>query len=211
MRPKFAVVREDPRLESALLRGAPGPVVTVASGGCSALALAKAFPAVPITAFDMSPVQIAHAQAKLALALAGNEHALGVANDDAAGHSQCGEFEGLFRVLRLFLQEFVAPAASFQTFFAASTTPEARALLLSQWQGSPYFNAAFELAFADSLLLGQQSDVAILATMRDVSRLPLVNSAVDRLRSVGVRVLGTVVNGVSDAAPRRLYTSPLPG
>jgi Mrp family chromosome partitioning ATPase len=53
--------------------------------------------------------------------------------------------------------------------------------------------------------------VAILATMRDVSRLPLVNSAVDRLRSVGVRVLGTVVNGVSDAAPRRLYTSPLPG
>jgi S-adenosylmethionine-diacylglycerol 3-amino-3-carboxypropyl transferase len=128
-------------------------VVTVASGGCSALALAKAFPAVPITAFDMSPVQIAHAQAKLALALAGNEHALGVANDDAAGHSQCGEFEGLFRVLRLFLQEFVAPAASFQTFFAASTTPEARALLLSQWQGSPYFNAAFELAFADSLLL----------------------------------------------------------
>lgn len=153
MRPKFAVVREDPRLESALLRGAPGPVVTVASGGCSALALAKAFPAVPITAFDMSPVQIAHAQAKLALALAGNEHALGVANDDDAGHSQCGEFEGLFRVLRLFLQEFVAPAASFQTFFAASTTPEARALLLSQWQGSPYFNAAFELAFADSLLL----------------------------------------------------------
>jgi Mrp family chromosome partitioning ATPase len=67
------------------------------------------------------------------------------------------------------------------------------------------------LNFADSLLLGQQSDVAILATMRDVSRLPLVNSAVDRLRSVGVRVLGTVVNGVSDAAPRRLYTSPLPG
>ena len=66
------------------------------------------------------------------------------------------------------------------------------------------------LNFADSLLLGQQSDVAILATMRDVSRLPLVSSAVDRLRSVGVRVLGTVVNGVSDAAPRRLYASPLP-
>ena len=66
------------------------------------------------------------------------------------------------------------------------------------------------LNFADSLLLGQQSDVVVLATMRDVSRVPLVIAAVDRLRSVGVRVLGAVVNGVSDAAPRRLYASPLP-
>jgi Mrp family chromosome partitioning ATPase len=38
----------------------------------------------------------------------------------------------------------------------------------------------------------------------------LVNAAIDRLRSVGIRVLGTVVNGVSDANPRRLYQSPLP-
>ena len=34
--------------------------------------------------------------------------------------------------------------------------------------------------------------------------------AVDRLRSVGIRVLGTVVNGVADSAPRRLYASPAP-
>ena len=66
------------------------------------------------------------------------------------------------------------------------------------------------LAFADALLLGQLSDLAILVTMRDVSRVPLVSSAVERLRSVGVRVLGTVVNGVGDAAPRRLYSSPVP-
>ena len=66
------------------------------------------------------------------------------------------------------------------------------------------------LAFADSLLLGQQSDVAIVASMRDISRVRLVNAAIDRLRSVGIRVLGTVVNGVSDANPRRLYQSPLP-
>ncbi|MFM7244925.1 MAG: GumC family protein [Planctomycetaceae bacterium] len=64
------------------------------------------------------------------------------------------------------------------------------------------------LAFADVLLLGQLSDIAIVATMRDVSRMPQVNSAVDRLRSVGVRVLGAVVNGVTDSAPRRLYASP---
>ena len=66
------------------------------------------------------------------------------------------------------------------------------------------------LAFADALLLGQQSDIAIVATMRDTSRVPLVNAAIERLRAVGVRVLGVVMNGVVDAGPRRLYASPLP-
>ena len=66
------------------------------------------------------------------------------------------------------------------------------------------------LAFADVLLLGQQSDLAIVATMRDVSCMPQVMAAVDKLRSVGVRVLGTVVNGVDETAARRKYTSPLP-
>jgi len=37
-----------------------------------------------------------------------------------------------------------------------------------------------------------------------------VMAAVDKLRSVGVRVLGTVVNGVDDTAARRKYASPLP-
>ena len=64
------------------------------------------------------------------------------------------------------------------------------------------------LAFADVLLLGQLSDIVLVATMRDVSRMPQVTSAVDRLRSVGVRVLGAVVNCVTDSAPRRLYASP---
>jgi capsular exopolysaccharide synthesis family protein len=66
------------------------------------------------------------------------------------------------------------------------------------------------LAFADALLLGQLSDVALVATMRDVSRVPLVIAAVDKLRGVGVRVLGTVVNGVTDSSARRFYASPLP-
>ncbi len=67
------------------------------------------------------------------------------------------------------------------------------------------------LAFADVLILGQQSDVAILATMRDVSRVPQIAAAMDKLRGVGVRVLGAVVNGVDDTAARRKYSSPLPG
>ena len=67
------------------------------------------------------------------------------------------------------------------------------------------------LAFADVLILGQQSDVAILATMRDVSRVQQIAAAMDKLRGVGVRVLGAVVNGVDDTAARRKYSSPLPG
>jgi capsular exopolysaccharide synthesis family protein len=63
------------------------------------------------------------------------------------------------------------------------------------------------LAFADALLLGQQSDVAIVATMRDVSRVPHIAAAVDRLRSAGVRVLGTVVNGVQATGSRRRYAA----
>ena len=63
------------------------------------------------------------------------------------------------------------------------------------------------LAFADVLQFGQLSDVAILATMRDVSSIPQVTTAIDRLRSVGIRVLGTVVNGVADSGPRRRYAA----
>jgi len=66
------------------------------------------------------------------------------------------------------------------------------------------------LAFGDVLLLGQISDVALLATMRDTSRVPLVTAAVDKLRSVDVRVLGAVVNGVDGTPVRRMYASPLP-
>ena len=44
---------------------------------------------------------------------------------------------------------------------------------------------------------------AILATMVDLSRIPQVTSAVDRLRSVGARLLGVIVNGGYEPASRR--------
>jgi Mrp family chromosome partitioning ATPase len=65
------------------------------------------------------------------------------------------------------------------------------------------------LAFSDVLLLGQMSDVAVLATMRDRSRVPLVIAAVDKLRSVDVRVVGSVVNGVDAMPVRRMYATPM--
>jgi len=66
------------------------------------------------------------------------------------------------------------------------------------------------LAFADSLLLGQRCDAVILTTMLDSSSVPLIGKAVDRLQSVGIRLLGIVVNGGTTAAPSRRYASPLP-
>jgi capsular exopolysaccharide synthesis family protein len=52
------------------------------------------------------------------------------------------------------------------------------------------------LPVTDALLLGQSVDAAVLSILRDVSRLPNVYTASQRLSAVGVQILGAVVNGV---------------
>ena len=52
------------------------------------------------------------------------------------------------------------------------------------------------LPVVDSLLIGQHADGVLLSVLREVSQMPLVHSAVERLESVGVRILGAIVNGV---------------
>jgi len=123
-----------------------------------------------------------------------------IGNDEAV---QPTSIEGLFAV--------TGGSCDYAAITALSR-PEAAAVLKGFRDSFEHvvIDAGPVLAFADSLLLGQQADIAIVVTMRDVSRIPLVTAAVDKLRSVGVRVLGTVVNGVCDAAPRRLYASPTP-
>jgi len=66
------------------------------------------------------------------------------------------------------------------------------------------------LDVSDSLLLGQQSDAVILSTMLDVSRVPQVNAAIDRLMSVNTRLLGVIVHGGTVAPPRRRAALPVP-
>jgi capsular exopolysaccharide synthesis family protein len=51
------------------------------------------------------------------------------------------------------------------------------------------------LTSPDALLIGLYADSAVLSVRRDVSQLPKVNAAADRLASVGIPVLGAVVNG----------------
>lgn len=52
------------------------------------------------------------------------------------------------------------------------------------------------LPVADALLMGQQVDGVIFSVLRDVSRLPSIYAAHERLNRLGIRVLGAVVNGV---------------
>jgi polysaccharide biosynthesis transport protein len=66
------------------------------------------------------------------------------------------------------------------------------------------------LDVSDPLLLGQQSDAVILSTMLNVSRVPQVADAVERLRSVGGRLLGVVVHGGAAAPSRRRSALPVP-
>jgi hypothetical protein len=56
---------------------------------------------------------------------------------------------------------------------------------------------------ADALLIGQSADAAIFSVLRDVSRLPNVHLASQRLAALGVRTLGAVLSGV----PGGLYVS----
>jgi polysaccharide biosynthesis transport protein len=58
------------------------------------------------------------------------------------------------------------------------------------------------LKIADPLMVGQHVDAAIVSVLRDVSKLPKVYEACERLRSVGITVLGAVVNGVNDDVAR---------
>lgn len=47
----------------------------------------------------------------------------------------------------------------------------------------------------DAMLIGQTVDAAILSVRRDISRLPKVKEAAERLRSVGIHVVGAIMNG----------------
>jgi capsular exopolysaccharide synthesis family protein len=57
----------------------------------------------------------------------------------------------------------------------------------------------------EAMIYGQHVDAAILATRRDVSRVPKVDEASRRLQSVGIHVIGAVVNGArSDVRSNQL-------
>jgi capsular exopolysaccharide synthesis family protein len=61
------------------------------------------------------------------------------------------------------------------------------------------------LPVVDTLVIGQNVDVVVFSLLRDVSRVPNVYAAYQRLATLGIRILGAVVNGVE--AGRYGYSS----
>jgi len=64
------------------------------------------------------------------------------------------------------------------------------------------------LPVADALLLAQNADAVIFSVLRDVSRLPAVHAAHQRLSALGVRTLGAVVIGAGNDVPALAYQYP---
>jgi succinoglycan biosynthesis transport protein ExoP len=60
------------------------------------------------------------------------------------------------------------------------------------------------LGISDTLSLGQYIDGAILTVLRDHSEIRKVYAAIETLRTMGVRLIGSVVNGVPSKADRRM-------
>ncbi|MBV8676812.1 MAG: CpsD/CapB family tyrosine-protein kinase, partial [Planctomycetaceae bacterium] len=53
------------------------------------------------------------------------------------------------------------------------------------------------LPVADALLVSQVVDAVIFSILRDVSRVPMVHAAYERLTALGTRTLGAVVSGTT--------------
>ena len=51
------------------------------------------------------------------------------------------------------------------------------------------------LTSPEALLLGQNADAAVISVRKDISQVPKVNAACEQLTSVGIPILGTVLNG----------------
>ncbi|MEO1496604.1 MAG: polysaccharide biosynthesis tyrosine autokinase [Planctomycetota bacterium] len=60
------------------------------------------------------------------------------------------------------------------------------------------------VGLSDGLLFGQHCDGVILSVLKDSSNVPKINQAVTQLRDVGVRLIGSVVNGVRSKSDRRV-------
>jgi capsular exopolysaccharide synthesis family protein len=66
------------------------------------------------------------------------------------------------------------------------------------------------LAATDSLLIGQHADAVLFSLLRDRSQIHVVCAACERLASLGIRVLGAVVNGIDHDALFDEFSNALP-
>lgn len=139
---QFGAVREDPRLERAVLQKYGGErLLVIASGGCTTLALSGWYPDAQIHAVDANPAQLQHLDEKRTALRA---------NADLATHTalaERGNFESLFALFRSVVHEFVLTPSELEEFFVGGDRA-----ILGPIHASPYWPVAFELAFSDTLV-----------------------------------------------------------
>ena len=151
---QFAVVREDPMVEAALVRLTNASnVLLIASGGCTALTLRALFPDLHITLVDFNPAQLERIREKMH-ALQDTDTAtryqrFNIGSSDPNGLNQNGNFESLFRGLREFIFDLVADETEIRALFEEKDRLASVSELLFS---SKYWSVAFDLYFSDSLL-----------------------------------------------------------
>lgn len=161
---QFAVVREDPSLEREAIRHARAKkALLIASGGCTALSVQAIFPELELTLVDPNPAQLQLIQRKIK-ALNERESTdfeslFSMGKENPESLVDCGNFESLFRSLRRFLQEFAIHREGFLEIFTGDATK--KTALLNSLFKNPYWPVAFDLFFADSILLAMFGPAAI--------------------------------------------------
>jgi capsular exopolysaccharide synthesis family protein len=106
---------------------------------------------------------------------------------------------------------WMVPAGNWDSHAVQALAQDGVRGLLAQLKGEYEFiivDSCPVLPVADSLLLAQHVDAVIFSVLRDVSRLPAVHAAHQRLSALGVRTLGAVVIGAGNDVSALAYQYP---
>ena len=158
---QFAVVREDPQIEMDIIdEYGLSRATLIGSGGCTAFCLKSLNPATEIVLIEPNRSQIELIKEKIRLLENCEKPVLyekfGVGVDDQESLIERGNFESLFRQLRLFVQEFIAPEEEIETAFNKNS-----ARFWADVFAHSYWNVAFELFFSDAILTAMFTKAAI--------------------------------------------------
>lgn len=158
---QFAVVREDPQIEMDIVeRFDLRRAVLIASGGCTAFCLKALDPSLEIVLIEPNSAQIRLVREKIKLLRAADKASLyekfGVGAHSETSLIEGGNFESLFRQLRLFIREFIASEEKIETALTGHRTP-----FWEEVFAHPYWPVAFDLFFSDALLTAMFTPAAI--------------------------------------------------
>jgi capsular exopolysaccharide synthesis family protein len=106
---------------------------------------------------------------------------------------------------------WVAPAGHWDSHAVQALAQDGVRALFAQYKSEYEFiivDSCPVLPVADALLLAQHVDAVIFSVLRDVSRLPAVHAAHQRLNFLGVRTLGAVLIGAGNDVPALVYQYP---